>query len=164
MPASDIFNFVQIDARTATSGQPTKAQFEAIAAEGYESVINIAPYLPDNGTMADEAEALAALGLSYRHIPVMWKSPAANDFELFNAAMESLQGNKLLIHCVANLRVTAFYSLYAMKRLGWTEQQADSLMNPLWNARPEYAEGGVWKSFVDAQRKDILSERQRPAD
>jgi protein tyrosine phosphatase (PTP) superfamily phosphohydrolase (DUF442 family) len=155
MALDGIYNFVRIDARVATSGQPSKSQFESLAAEGYEAVINLAPYLPDNGAIADEAEFLAALGIHYRHVPVVWKCPTVGDFEQFCDAMESLSSKKMLIHCIANMRVSAFYSLYAMKHLGWTAAQADALLAPIWKMREEYAPGGVWRAFVDAMRQEI---------
>ena len=39
-------------------------------------------------------------------------------------AMQAVPDDRTLIHCAANFRVTAFYSLYAMKHLDWTAAQA----------------------------------------
>ena len=144
MALAEIYNFVKIDDRIATAGQPTKVQFEEAAAEGYHAVINLAPYQPGNGTLADEEEFLADLGLCYYQIPVDWDNPTEHDFERFNAAMDTLRDQKLLIHCVANMRVTAFYARYAMQHLGWTQQQTDALMDPLWQP--------VWRSQAHCSR------------
>ena len=43
-----------------------------------------------------------------------------------------LPASKTLIHCAANFRVTAFYSLYAMKHLGWSEAQAAEFRASVW--------------------------------
>ena len=40
---SDIFNFVQLDDRVATSGQPTEQQLGLIKEAGYTTIINLAP-------------------------------------------------------------------------------------------------------------------------
>ena len=40
---SDIFNFIQLDDRVATSGQPTESQFGLVKEAGYTTVINLAP-------------------------------------------------------------------------------------------------------------------------
>jgi protein tyrosine phosphatase (PTP) superfamily phosphohydrolase (DUF442 family) len=42
MPIPAIINYYQIGDRIATSGQPSKADFDRIAASGYEVMINLA--------------------------------------------------------------------------------------------------------------------------
>ncbi|MET0547388.1 MAG: hypothetical protein ABWZ40_13885 [Caulobacterales bacterium] len=59
MSAPDILNFLQIDAHTATCGQPSATHFEALAGEHYESVINLAPADPARDDYFDEAALLA---------------------------------------------------------------------------------------------------------
>ena len=39
----DIFNYLKLDDRIATSGQPTEAQMQLIKNAGYTTVINLAP-------------------------------------------------------------------------------------------------------------------------
>ena len=58
--------------------------------------------------------------------------------------MEANAGRKLMLHCAANYRVSAFYSIYAVRNLGWTHQQAYEFMGDIWDL-DEYP---VWKSFV----------------
>ena len=58
--------------------------------------------------------------MAYHHIPVEWEQPQASDFVAFETIMSQLPASKTLIHCAANYRVTAFYSLYAMKHQGWS--------------------------------------------
>jgi cell division protein FtsI/penicillin-binding protein 2 len=57
---------------------------------------------------------------------VDWEAPKLSDFEAFESVMQELPFGKTLVHCAANFRVTAFYSLYALKHLGWSEAQADA--------------------------------------
>ncbi len=55
---ADIVNFLQLSDRLATAGQPTIKQYPAIAAAGYQVVINLA--LTDSpSALADESELAA---------------------------------------------------------------------------------------------------------
>ena len=65
--------------------------------------------------------------MSYYYIPVQWNNPTDADFDEFDRALSRLPADRVLIHCAANFRVTAFYSLYAQQRLGWSEARADDV-------------------------------------
>jgi hypothetical protein len=58
--------------------------------------------------------------------------------------MQEESDAKMLIHCAANFRVTAFYSLYALKYLGWTETQADAFRASIWQG----SDYPVWEAFI----------------
>ena len=62
--------------------------------------------------------------------------------------LDELGDKKVLIHCAANYRVSAFYSLYAMKRLDWSEEKADALVGSLWTP----AERPPWKDFMERMK------------
>ena len=81
-----IYNYLPIDERLCTSGQPTERQFEIIKSAGYTQVINLAPHQAEN-SLADEAGLLGQLGLEYTHIPVDFKNPTQADFDAFVAAL-----------------------------------------------------------------------------
>ena len=155
MSTTDIFNFVQVDDHTGTAGQPTEDQLRDAAAEGYATIINLAPVNPPY-TPPDEAGLVKALGLAYHYIPVQWNNPTDADFAAFEAAMRAAGDGKTLIHCAANFRVTAFYSLYAHKHLGWTAGQAEAFRARIW-AGSHYP---VWEAFV--ARK--LAEGREPGE
>jgi protein tyrosine phosphatase (PTP) superfamily phosphohydrolase (DUF442 family) len=138
-----IFNFLRIDERTLTGGMPTADQLRATAAEGVTAVINLATDNPDH-SLADEAGLARELGMAYVHIPVDWGNPTDDDFAAFVKAMHDHRDDTLLIHCVANFRVTAFYSLYALRHLGWPAEQAAALRDRIW-AGSDYP---VWVAFV----------------
>lgn len=139
-----ILNFIRIDERTATGGQPTAEQLRAAAAGGITVVINLAL---ENTTHAlpGEAELIRGLGMEYIHIPVDWGNPTDDDFAAFEHAMLTRPQANLLIHCAANYRVTAFYSLYARRHLGWTEAQAVELRNRIWSG----SDYPVWQAFIE---------------
>lgn len=150
MSSAEIFNYLQIDERIATAGQPTEDQLRETAAEGFTAIINLAPVNPPY-TPEDEAGLALSLGLDYVHIPVDWSNPTDDDFAAFETAMNRLSAGKVLIHCAANFRVTAFYSLYARKHLGWTEEQAQALRAIIW-ANDRYP---VWEAFIGRQTAEI---------
>ena len=52
-----------------------------------------------------------------------------------------------------NMRVTAFYSSYAMKHLGWSRDQADALVARIWEAYKGFKMDETWRSFIALIRK-----------
>jgi len=143
MSTEEIFNYVKVDDQVSTAGQPTEEQLRDAAAEGFTTIINLAPVNPPY-TPADEAGLARQLGLEYVYIPVAWNNPTDADFVAFERAMAATAGGKTLIHCAANFRVTAFYTLYAMKHLGWSAAEADALRARIW-AGSDYP---VWEAFI----------------
>jgi uncharacterized protein (TIGR01244 family) len=144
MSTGDIYNARKVDDRLMTSGQPTEEQLRAAAAEGYDTVVNLAPHDNDNA-LPDEAGLVHALGMSYHHLPVDWAAPAESDFAGFEQVMAELPvDSRVLVHCAANFRVSAFYGLYAMKHLGWTGEQAEALRASIWDV----GDYPVWDAFV----------------
>jgi len=154
MAVEDIFNFVSINEQISTSGQPTQEQFEAAREEGYTAVINLAPVDAENNALEDEEGLLASLGLDYLHIPMIWDDPKPEQFNAFCSAMEKVGNQKVLVHCAANYRVSAVISSYAIKHLGWSVKQADSLVNKIWTSVPEYPMNDTWQTYIDTIRGD----------
>jgi uncharacterized protein (TIGR01244 family) len=153
MSLDDIYNFLQVDERTLTAGQPTRGQLRAAAEAGVQVVINLST---GSERFAPEEEAALArqLGLEYHHIPVVWDSPQPADFEQFASVMAAAGDKKALIHCAANYRVTAFYSLYAMRALGWTAEQAEKVRGFVWE-RGQYP---IWDAFIDRMQAEIAAQ------
>ena len=145
MALTDIYNFIPISETLATSGQPTEAQMSEIAAAGYKVVVNLALPASDNA-LKDEAATVRALGMDYHNIPVVWEAPQLSDFEQFVPLMDSLSGQKVFVHCVANYRVSMFMALYGERRWGWTRAQADAHIRLMWE--PDK----VWARFIEDVR------------
>ena len=153
MSTESIFNFIRVSESVATGGQPTQAQIEAAHAEGFEAVVNLAPHDQQSGALPDEADLVESLGMAYHHIPVDWMMPLKENFTAFVQTMDGLGDRKVLVHCAANYRVSAFYSTYAMKKHGWSAQQADALIARIWESRPEVRMDETWRTFLDEIRK-----------
>ena len=150
MGTQDIDNYRKVDDQFCTGGQPTEDQLKSAADEGIKAVINLATFNPEH-SLADEARLVRSLDMAYFAIPVEWENPKFEDFEDFEQVMAQLDGVKTLIHCAANFRVTAFYGLYAMKHLGWTETQAEDFRKPVWQG----SDYPVWEQFIREMKARI---------
>lgn len=145
MSTETIYNYRKVNDQFITAGQPQAEQLEAAAAEGFTTVINLALTSPN---LPNEADLVHSLGMTYHHIPVQWNEPTESDFKQFEQVMQSLNDEKTLIHCAANFRVTAFYSLYALKHLGWTEAQANDFRASIW----EGSDYPIWEEFISQMK------------
>ena len=116
---------------------------QAAAREGVRTIINLAPS-DERSALPDEAGVVQALGMTYHHIPVDWANPTEQDFASFEQMMQTRAAGKTLIHCAANFRVTAFFSLYARKHLGWGDAQAAAFRASVWDGSHE----PVWEAFI----------------
>ncbi len=141
---SDIYNFLALSENLGTAGQPTTDQFGAVKSEGYEVVINLA--MGDTPRdLAGEPQLLAENGIDYVHIPVVFTEPTESDLNQFFDAMDRNQGKKCFVHCIANMRVSAFVFLYRVLRQGLSVEEAKASMNQIWEPNE------VWQAFIDAQ-------------
>jgi len=147
---TDIYNYIQVNDQFITGGQPTADQLRSAAAEGFVTVINLAT-IHSTPALEDEAGLVRSLGLNYYHIPVEWENPKDSDFAAFEAVMAQIPAGKTLIHCAANFRVTAFYSLYAQKHLGWSAAQAEAFRAAIWHG----SHYPIWEQFIARIKTEI---------
>ena len=141
----DIINFRRLSDCLITGGQPTEEQLALAAAAGAEVVINLGRLDPAYA-LPDERGTVAALGLIYEHIPVVWAEPSAADLDAFFAAMDRHAGRRLFVHCAANYRASAFNMLYRVFRLGWRIEDARPDLDAIWDP----AEYPQWQAFIEA--------------
>ena len=150
----DSYNFRVINDRLTSSGVVGKDRLRALASQGYQVVINL---LPDTSEHAvpDERNIVESQRLEYIHIPVDFARPEQSDFAQFSDAMDRTSNKKAHLHCAANYRVSAFYSLFAIKRGYWDVEQGLDFIHSLW--RPADYPG--WSEFI----AEILGEGSGPA-
>lgn len=141
-PLSEIKAFVQVDDRTGTSGMPKPEDFARIAAAGYRTVINLALPTSDNA-MANEGELVTRNGMNYVQIPIAFDAPKTSDFETFSRIMDAVEGQKVFVHCAANMRVSAFLFLYRLTRGQSSRERAEQDLFRIW--KPDR----VWRSFIN---------------
>lgn len=137
-----ILNFVPINNRLATAGQPTIEQFAAIKNAGYNVVINLAVPTSE-GAIANEREIVESLGMQYFHIPVIWDNPTIDDFNQFSNVMQTHSDQSIFVHCAKNMRVSAFVYLYRRSHENVSEEQAKADLYKIW--RPN----SIWQEFID---------------
>jgi uncharacterized protein (TIGR01244 family) len=147
MGIEDSYNFRRIHQDLTTSGLVRAEQLHDLRSEGYQAVVNL---LPDDNERAvtDEARIVREQGLEYVHIPVDFAAPTHADLEAFTEALDARIGDKVHVHCAANYRVSAFYSLYALQKGLCTENEADALVRDVWDP----ADHPTWLAFIAAER------------
>jgi uncharacterized protein (TIGR01244 family) len=139
----EIHNYRAVDERLATSGQPSEEQLAEIAGAGFETVVNLALHDDPRYSLPDEAGTVEGLGMEYVHIPVDFGAPTAGDLEAFFVAYEAHRDGKVLVHCAANWRVSAFVGLYRTLREGVPREEAFAQLYELWQPNE------VWADFVE---------------
>jgi protein tyrosine phosphatase (PTP) superfamily phosphohydrolase (DUF442 family) len=139
----EILNYLLISETLGTAGQPAHGQFAAIQAAGYQLVVNLA--MPGSTNfLPDEGDLVAAQGMAYVHIPVVWESPTAEDLERFFAVLDQNRDRKVLVHCAMNMRVSCFVFLYRVLRLGVSRETAWHDVLAIWEPN------ATWQRFIDA--------------
>lgn len=140
-------NIVPINAQLVTSGQPTRESLTHLRAEGFDAVIYLAPSTVQDA-IEDEPELLKAQGIEFVHVPIVFSKPTPADVEAAAAALERLQGKKVLVHCQVNLRASSIVFLY---RTIWRHEdpaKAYESVSRVWV--PE----GPWKRLITQELKD----------
>jgi protein tyrosine phosphatase (PTP) superfamily phosphohydrolase (DUF442 family) len=142
LPLTEIYNFVQISDSLATAGQPTADQFAAIKQAGYQIIINLA--LPTStNAIANEDEIVAAQGIEYIHIPVIWENPTLEDLDRFFQVMQENHDRQVFVHCAMNMRVSAFTYLYRVTQRHIDPDIAKAAMDQIWTPNP------TWQAFIE---------------
>jgi protein tyrosine phosphatase (PTP) superfamily phosphohydrolase (DUF442 family) len=140
---ADITNFRQYSATFASSGQPTKDQFSAIAENGFERIVYIA-FTNNPNALPDADQVVKGLGMEYMHIPVTWDNPLPSDFYAFADSLRRDTDKKTLLHCQVNARATAFSFLYRVIYEGVDIAEAKADMNTVWQPNE------TWRDFIVA--------------
>ena len=136
-----IHAFRRRDARVSTSGQPSEAQLDLLRDLGVRHVINLGLHSHERA-LPDERTSVEARGMTYTHLPVDFSAPTEQDFASFVAALAEVGDTPVHVHCIANMRVSAFFYRYDRDVLGRDEPEARRLMDSVWQP------GGVWAEFI----------------
>ena len=130
-------NFVAATERLHTAGQPTREQLADLKAKGYALVINLATPA-SSGAVAEEGSLVAKSGITYLNIPVNFKSPAYEDFELFSNILKQAGPRHVLVHCQVNKRASVFTFLYRVVHEGAAPDQAWQSVTSIWAPEPQW--------------------------
>ncbi len=105
------------------SGQPSAPTFEALAARGYTSVIDLRR--PSENRGFDEAAAVEATGMSYVNLPIGRDGITWENASVLDKALAEKTG-PVLVHCGSSNRVGALIALRA-KLAGASDEEALAL-------------------------------------
>ena len=144
----DIPNFLALSENLLTGGMPTHEQLADAAQRGVDLVINLAPHEVSNA-LPHETEMVTSLGMRYINIPVIWNTPTKDGLDRFMDIMDENRDKKILVHCQANFRATAFVALYRILRQGWNADDAMQGMHQIWDTE-DYP---IWKMFIEENLK-----------
>ena len=145
MSIEQAYNFCAINDAVATSGILNEDQLSELRASGYEAVINLLPR-DSKYAIQNEEEIVTAQGVEYIYIPVDFSAPTEQEYAEFTGVMKCWQGRKVLVHCAANYRVSAFYAMYAYEHLGWSAARARAHIESIWQP----GEYPPWEQFITA--------------
>lgn len=138
---NEITNFRQYSPSFASSGQPTRDQFQTIADNGFERVVYIA-FTNNQNALSDADQLVKSLGMEYMHVPVSFDNPLPDDFYAFADSMQRNTGKKTLLHCQVNARATTFSFLYRVIYEDVPVAEAKADMNTVWQPN------AVWRDFI----------------
>jgi uncharacterized protein (TIGR01244 family) len=117
-----IRNFLRVNEKIYTGGQPSLEDLEKLKAEGVKAIINLrqpAEYA------AEEAARATELGLRYFNIPVNGRDPKDEQVEEFLKIANNTNNRPLFIHCGSANRVGAFWMIRRVLVEGWTVEKAE---------------------------------------
>jgi protein tyrosine phosphatase (PTP) superfamily phosphohydrolase (DUF442 family) len=145
-PLEQLTNYYPISPLILTAGQPTAEQIALIGQAGCQVVINLARPTSPNA-LVDEAELVAAQGMDYVAIPVVWEEPTLDDLARFFAVMDANRERRVFVHCVVNYRVSTFIYLYRVLRQSADPDEA------IWDLHSIWEPDETWSAFIAAATK-----------
>lgn len=140
-----IHNWLRIDSRLTTSGQPSESELAEIAALGVRYVINLGLSSHEKA-LPDEAATVGALGMTYLHIPIDFQHPTEADYQQFSSALTQTKDAATHVHCIANYRVSALLYRYRRDVLGVDEAIARADLARIWTPND------IWTALIEAPR------------
>ncbi|MBI3663565.1 MAG: protein tyrosine phosphatase family protein [Acidobacteria bacterium] len=119
---SSIKNFLRINEKICTGGQPTLDDLARLKADGIKAVVNLRQATEFNAE--EEAAKAKELGLRYFHIPVNGAEPKPELADEFLKVMSDPANRPVFVHCASANRVGAFWMIYRVLKDGWKLEDA----------------------------------------
>lgn len=128
------YNFRKVNVQVTTSGVVPVDVLKTLSKEGYEVVINLLPEDHEH-SVPNEKQIVESQGIDYFYIPVVFTEPRLAELEEFLSRMKAIDGKKVHIHCAANWRVSAFYSVFSVLNGSWNQVEAQEFITTTWNPK-----------------------------
>jgi uncharacterized protein (TIGR01244 family) len=109
-----------IDAHLTLAGQPQAEDWDRLAAEGFEVVVNMRS---DPERAAVQQRVAEATGLRYIHLPLPAYELEPAHLAAFHALMQAETG-RVYLHCRSAARVALMWLLERTVYDGWSQEQA----------------------------------------
>lgn len=136
--------FHKIDDRLLTSGSVTMEQFTDVKRHGVQHVVTLLP-----GDQSEEKRRVESLGMTFHQIPVDFRSPAEAQLDTFATLMHSFGSDKALVHCAANMRVSAFVYVYRVTRKNIPKRNALRDLQAIWHPTRQW--NGLIRKGLEAR-------------
>lgn len=137
-------NIVPITPLLVTSGQPSSHALAKLGEMGFQAVLYLAPSsVPD--AVKNEPELLAAQGIEFIHIPIPFNAPEEGHAVAVSAALQRLQGKKVLVHCQVNMRASSMVFLHRVLYGKEDPARAYEAVARVWSP------GGAWRTLLAGQ-------------
>lgn len=118
-----IRNFLRVNDKFCTGGQPRLEHLAKLKDEGIKSIINLRQ--PSEHRAGEEEAMAKQLGLRYYNIPVVYRDPKEEQVTQFLKLTDDSENLPAFIHCTAAIRVGAFWMIRRVMRDGWTVEAAE---------------------------------------
>jgi hypothetical protein len=92
--------------------------------------------------LPDEAGLVKRLDMTYHHVPVQFEEPKRSQLLEFSSLMNRHENEKILVHCAANYRASAFTGLYLFSKSEFDENALYAFIGSVW--QPD----AIWQQFI----------------
>ncbi len=144
-PLITTLNYHEISETLVSSGQISSSHIASLPDEQIELVINLT--VEDTDLNAREGFEITALGIDYLHIPVDWDNPTERNLQLFMRTLDAAGDQKVLVHCFANYRASAFIYLYRTLKQGVAPEIARKDLDAVW-PKQAWERYPQWQAFI----------------
>jgi protein tyrosine phosphatase (PTP) superfamily phosphohydrolase (DUF442 family) len=120
-----------------TAGQPGPAAWQALAAAGVRTVVDLRA--PEEPRGHDEPKAVRAAGLRYVLLPVVQPLLSDAHFDRIRELMRAESGGGVMVHCATSNRVGGMLLPYFMLDLGMRVEEAVAAAQRAGLRSPELA-------------------------
>jgi len=147
-----IYHFEKVSDTLSCSGQPTEEQFRELIAGQFDVVINIG-LLDTKYALPNEASLVESLRMDYYHIPVIFEDPQLTELDALISRLDQNSERKVLVHCAANYRASAFVGLYLFAKDKLQEEEIQDFVEDVWKPNT------VWQKFLEDGVEHIKSRK-----
>ncbi len=152
--ASSIRNYLRLNERICTGGQPTMEELAALKEQGIRAIINLRQ--PTEYKASEEEAKARELGLRYVNIPVDANNLNDQMVEDFLKATDDPANQPAFIHCGSANRVGAFWMIRRVLRDGWNIEEAEKEARKIGMRSPKLYEFAL--DYIRRHRNEHLTE------